>query len=296
MSQVQTEDGRTLEVRVAGPENGLTLLFHWGTPSAAVPFGILERPAAERGLRVVTYSRPGYGQSTPRPDGTVRGTIADDATDVAAVLDGLGVDEFVTLGWSGGGPRALACAALLPPRCLAAACLAGAAPYHAKGLDFMAGMGPENLEEFGAALEGPEALQGWMDAHAGPSLSATPKDIAEALGGLVSDVDKAALTGELADQLATALHHAGHQGTVGWHHDDLALTRPWGFDLTAITVPVSIWQGAQDRMVPYAHGTWLARRLPHARVHLYEDEGHISLVMQMGRILDDLLEAARSSS
>src|SRR5262245_50560957 len=156
---VQTADGRTLEVLTSGPDDGLPLLFHWGTPQGAVQFGIMERPAVARGLRVVSYSRPGYGLSSPRQGAA---TVADDAADAVAVLDHLGLHEFVTLGWSGGGPRALACAALYPGRCLAATSGAGVGPYGVPGLDFMAGMGPENLDEFGAALAGAEALEDWL--------------------------------------------------------------------------------------------------------------------------------------
>ena len=289
---VKTEDGRTLEVLVRGPEDGLALLFHWGTPQGAVPFGILERPADDRNLRVISYSRPGYGTSSPRPNGATSATVADDAADSAAVLDHLGVGEFVTLGWSGGGPRALACAALLPGRCLAAASGAGVAPADAEGLDFTAGMGPENVEEFSAAFAGREALETWLSTNSPETFTATAADVIESFGDLLPEVDKRALTGELAQDMVTSLRHAGHQGIIGWRDDDLTLIRPWGFDLSAIDVPVAIWQGGQDKMVPFAHGTWLAERIPGARAHLYDGEGHISLIMQLGRVLDDLLDAA----
>ncbi len=285
---VETADGRSIEVLTSGPDDGLPLLFHWGTPQAAVEFGIVERPAIARGLRVVSYSRPGYGLSSPRKD---LATVADDARDAVAVLDHLGLNEFVTLGWSGGGPRALACAALYPGRCLAATSGAGVAPYGVQGLDFMAGMGPENLEEFGAALAGENALEDWMSTNAPPTFAVTADGVITSMAGLLPEVDRAALTGELAESIAEGFRHAGRQGSVGWRDDDLTLIRPWGFDLSAIEVPVSIWQGAQDLMVPDAHGRWLAEHIPGARVHLYENEGHLSLLMQMDRVIDDLLDS-----
>jgi pimeloyl-ACP methyl ester carboxylesterase len=146
--------GRRLDVVSTGPTDGLTFVFHGGTPSAAVPFGPAVDAVTGRGLRYVTYSRPGYAGSDPHPGRTV----ADAAADVAAILDHLGAGTFVTAGWSGGGPHALACAALLPSRCKAAATIAGVAPYSAEGLDWLAGMGKENHEEFGVALRGEQPL------------------------------------------------------------------------------------------------------------------------------------------
>jgi len=288
---VETADRRTLEVLISGPDDGLPLLFHWGTPQGAAPFGILERPAAARNLRVISYSRPGYGASSPQQEGAAT-TVADDAADAAAVLDHLGLHDFVTLGWSGGGPRALACAALQPGRCLAAVSGAGVAPANAEGLDFLAGMGPENVEEFGAAMAGPQALEDWLSRTAPATFAVTAEDVIASFGELLPEVDRAALTGELAEGTAESLRRAGQQGIVGWRDDDLTLIRPWGFDLAAIEVPVSVWQGGQDRMVPYAHGVWLTEHIPGARAHLYQNEGHISLVMQMDRVLDDLLAQA----
>ncbi len=147
---VRLQDGRELEVLQTGPADGLPFVLHMGSPGAAVDMPQLTRPAGERGLRTVTFSRPGYAGSTPGPGRCV----ADAAADTRAVLDALGVDRFVTLGWSGGGPHALACAVLLPGRCLAAGILAGPAPSEAEGLDWMAGMAEENIAEFGAARAG----------------------------------------------------------------------------------------------------------------------------------------------
>jgi pimeloyl-ACP methyl ester carboxylesterase len=252
------------EVMRHGPPDGRVLVFHVGTPNAPDEFPLLTDALDERGWQLVAYARPGYAGSRRREGRSV----ADAAADTAAILDDLGLDRFVTIGWSGGGPHALACAALLPDRCDAAASLAGVAPFDAEGLDFLAGMGAENIEEFGAA--------------------ATSRDELVAFLELVDDVDRAALSGEFAETLARMLRRALSNGIDGWLDDDLAFVKPWGFDLGSIRVPVSIWQGAHDRMVPFSHGEWLAAHVPGARVHLYDDEGHISLAQQLPRILEDL--------
>lgn len=281
---VRTPDGRDLEVMRDGPLDGRTLVFHVGTPNAPDEFPLLSDALDDRGWQLVAYARPGYSASSRREGRSV----ADAATDVAIILDELGIDRFVTLGWSGGGPHALACAALLPDRCDAAASLAGVAPYDADGLDFLAGMGPENVEEFGAAARSRAELREFLERFADDLATVTAEQVGAMLGGLVDDVDRRALTGELAEAQARMLRRALSTGIAGWFDDDLAFVKPWGFELAQIAMPVSIWQGAHDRMVPFAHGEWLAAHVPGARVHLYDDEGHISLVQQLPRILDDL--------
>jgi pimeloyl-ACP methyl ester carboxylesterase len=274
-----------LEVVRHGPPDGRVLVFHVGTPNAPAAFPLLTDALDERGWQLVAYARPGYAGSARREGRSV----ADAAADTAAILDALGLDRFVTIGWSGGGPHALACAALLPDRCDAAASLAGVAPFDADGLDFLAGMGAENVEEFGSAARSRDELVAFLNRDAAALAHITGDDIAGALGDLVDDVDRAALTGEFAETMASMLRRALSTGIAGWLDDDLAFVKPWGFELDAIRVPVSIWQGAHDRMVPFSHGQWLSANVPGARVHLYEDEGHISLVQQLPLILDDLV-------
>lgn len=278
--------GRDLEVLVDGPEGGTVLLFHSGTPSAAVRNPLITNPAAKRGLRMVCYSRPGYASSTPSPGRSV----ADAAEDVEAILDALAAERFLTLGWSGGGPHALACAALLSERCLAAATIAGVAPYGAAGLDWLAGMGQDNIDEFGAALEGEVAVSEFLEKAAADLAHVTGPVLADALGGLAGGVDKAALTGELADVLAESFRRSVSTGIAGWRDDDLAFTRPWGFELKSMRVPVAVWQGARDLMVPFDHGRWLAANVAGAQSRLLDDEGHISLLNHIDRILEDLVE------
>jgi pimeloyl-ACP methyl ester carboxylesterase len=287
--QVELTDGRVLEVLSDGPDDGMPLVFQNGTPTAAMLFPPMVEIAAARGLRTVTYSRPGYAGSTARPGRSV----ADAAMDIVAILDAIGADRFVTIGWSGGGPHALACAALLADRCAAAVSLSGVAPYPAAGLDWLAGMGPENVEEFTLAIQGDSALTPWLEEAAKQLATVQGTEVAAALGGLVSDIDKASLTGEYAEFVAATFRRAVSAGIAGWRDDDLAFAKPWGFELDAIERPVAVWQGGEDRMVPMAHGEWLAEHIPGAHKHLYPEEGHLSLgVSALHRIVDNLVEMA----
>jgi pimeloyl-ACP methyl ester carboxylesterase len=204
------------------------------------------------------------------------------------VLAALGLEQFVAFGWSGGGPHALACAALMPDTCRGAAALASAAPYEARGLEWLDGMGAENVAEFAAAAAGPDALTQFLSKASEGLADVADDQVATELGDLVPDVDKRAITGELASYLAGSIRRSVLHGVSGWRDDDLAFVRPWGFDLDHVAVPVSIWQGRLDRMVPFAHGQWLAAHVSGARVHLYDDEGHLSLAAQLPDIFADL--------
>ena len=230
--------------------------------------------AGRCGLRMVTYSRPGYGASS-RHAGR---SVADVVADVEQVLDHLGVERCVTAGWSGGGPHALAMAALLPERTAGALVIASVAPYDVDGLDFLAGMGEQNVEEFGAALEGEAALRPYLEARAArPPAGRRP-------GAHRGDVHACCPTStgrcsprSSATRSPPTCHEGLRSGVDGWLDDDLAFTRPWGFDLAAITVPTLLWQGTEDLMVPFAHGLWLADHVAGVKPHLLDGEGHLSV-------------------
>lgn len=287
---VATPDGRRLAVRSAGRSGARAVLLLTGTPSGGLVFEPFAAAAHARGLAFVTYSRPGYGESTRRSGRSV----GDCAEDVETLAGSLGLERLHVVGWSGGGPHALACAALLPGLVASAATLAGVAPHDADGLDWSAGMGPENVEEFARASEGAAALVPFLETHAAELADVTADQVADALGGLVTDVDRAALTGELAGFLAAEFREAVRTGVDGWLDDDLAFLRDWGFPLDALRTPVTIWQGAQDLMVPFAHGEWLAANVAGADARLLPDAGHVSLAGRFEEIVDDLLERAGS--
>jgi pimeloyl-ACP methyl ester carboxylesterase len=285
---VQLPDGRRLDLRVSGPAGGLPLVFHHGTPGAATPIRALERAANVRGLRLVTTSRPGYGDSSPQPDRSV----VDVAADTAAVLAAIGADRCLVAGWSGGGPHALACGARLGTA-VAVLVIAGVAPYGAEGLDWVAGMGEENVIEFSAALHGEDQLRSYLLHERELLKDITAAGIVGSLETLLPDVDRAVLTGEFGEDIAASFREAVRPGVEGWLEDDMAFTRSWGFELAEISVPTMIWQGSADLMVPFSHGQWLASQLPGASVHLEEGEGHLSVGLgALDRMLDELVAAA----
>jgi pimeloyl-ACP methyl ester carboxylesterase len=271
--EVATPDGRTLAVLEAGAPDGPLVVAHHGTPGAGLLFRTELESAKRLGLRLIAYDRPGYGGSTPHPGRTV----ADAAGDVAAILDALGAERFATYGTSGGGPHALACAAGLVDRCAAAATIAGVGEYDAPDLDFLDGMGEGNQEEFGFALAGREPLAAFLETETAGLKAATAEQLAEAMGPHLSDVDAAALTGELAEFLFGGFMRGLGPGVDGWLDDDLAFVAPWGFDPAAIRVPVLVWQGREDLMVPAAHGRWLRERIPGADGGELAGEGHLTL-------------------
>ncbi len=184
----------------------------------------------------------------------------------------------------------MGCAALLPQRVIAASTIAGVAPFGPQDLDWLAGMGKENIEEFQAALAGPDELRSFLE-RVGPGFAqVTGGQIISAFGDLVDDVDKAVLSGQLGVFLAENGREALRNGFWGWFDDDIAFISNWGFDLGRIKVPVTLWQGAKDRMVPFAHGCWLAEHVPEVRAHLLPEHGHLSLAVgSFSRILDELI-------
>jgi pimeloyl-ACP methyl ester carboxylesterase len=290
-----TPDGRTLVYTVTGPEDGLPVVVHHGTPGSAHANQDWLRASAAHGLRLVTYERGGYGGSDRQPGRQV----ADCAADVALILDAIGADVCITEGRSGGGPHALACAALLPDRVLAAACVAGVAPYAADGVGglpldaWLAGMGEENVQEFQAALQGEAVLRPFHEAML-PALRSAERDaVVQAMSTLLPPVDLAAFSGELAQDLVASFARSLEPGVDGWLDDDMMFTRAWGFSLDSIRIPVAVWQGSEDLMVPFAHGQWLAAHVSGAEVHLLQGEGHVSIKVEgPDGILANLLRLA----
>jgi pimeloyl-ACP methyl ester carboxylesterase len=276
MRTVTTPDGRRLTVREGGDSAGVPVLSISGTPGSSTLFDAHRRDAEERGIRLFSYDRPGYGGST-RHEGRA---AADCAADIEAVCDALGLERICVWGISGGGPHALAAAALLPERVAAAASLASVAPYGADGLDWLAGMGELNVEEFGVIFEGEDAHRASMEKQREGLLTARPEELVEQWQTLLGPADREVATGEFAAELLDHMRAGIGPGGDGWLDDDLAFVTPWGFDVASIRIPVLLWQGEQDKFVPFGHGVWLAEHIPGVEARLTAEDGHLTLAQR----------------
>lgn len=270
--EIRTADGvlQCIVDSAASSQDPL-LVYHHGTPAAGPIAANLLEAARAANLRTVELVRPGYGNSS-RAGGR---TVAANARLTQQLVDHFGANRFLSAGWSGGGPHTLADAALLPG-CVGSLCIAGVGPYDAPDLDFLAGMGQDNLDEFAAAAD-PEALAAYLTAAVHALAAGDGASVKVAMASLLPAADLAYLSDAVADELAAQVAWSLANGIWGWFDDDLAFTRPWGFDLAAIAKPVTILQGSDDLMVPFAHGRWLAAHLPGATAHLVTGEGHLSV-------------------
>ncbi len=207
---IETPVGRTLEVATLGEPTGHTVLFHHGTPGSANLVKMLAPLAEDGSIFIVTTSRAGYGKSSRREGRNVASVVVDSR----AALDSLGRSDYVVVGWSGGGPHALACAALDAPRCLAAFSLAGVVPANL-AFAWPEGMGPENVEEFELAKRGGAEYEALIETHGDVLGHSTKDNIVEIFGGLLSDPDKAALEQEVAARGLRRIDAPGVRGSAG---------------------------------------------------------------------------------
>ena len=256
---VRLTDGRLLRVYDTGAESpdALTLLWHHGSPQTGALIEPLLAAAAARHIRLLSYARPSYGGSTPNPGRNV----ASAAADVAQVADALGLARFAVMGASGGGPHALACAALLPDRISAVVCLAGLAPF-TDDFDWFGGM----ISSGGlrAAAAGREARRAYAATARFDENSFTA-------------ADWASLSGEWAALGADSVR-AGSAGPDGLVDDDVAYVMPWGFDSGPIKAPILLVQGGEDRIVPPSHADWLLRNCSSSELWLRPRDGHVSVL------------------
>lgn len=270
---VSTESGREIRVMVSGQPAGVPILVQHGSPGSALLYPPWVEDAQRRGIRLISYERPGYGGSTPHPGRSV----ASAAEDVATIAKQLGLDRLSVWGGSGGGPHALACAALLPELIVAAAAYASPAPYSADGLDWFAGMAEDNIEEFRTALDGRGPLERFVEAQAPGLVNADPKGFVQAFRSFLSPADAAVMTEDLASFLISHIREGIQERRDGWIDDDIAFVTPWGYELSQIRIPVLLMHGEQDWFVPFSHGEWLASRITNVEARFSADDGHLTL-------------------
>jgi len=274
-------DGRRLTVRVLGDRSGAPVFFLHGTPGSRL--GPHPRSALlhHLGVRLIAYDRPGYGGSDRLP---LR-SVAHAASDVKTIADALGVKQFSVVGRSGGGPHALACAAMMPDRVERVAVLVGLAPRHAEGLDWYAGMTESNRREYTIAESGVWALAQAIETSA-EKIRNDPAQLLRNLGPELPLPDWRVVADNgirvgLRRSYAEALSRSG----AGWVDDARSFTQNWGFDLADILVPTLLWHGAQDVFSPVAHTRWMARSIPGAIERIVEDAAHFSALDALPSLL-----------
>ena len=282
--------GGTVEFHLSGPADAPGLLvFHVGTPGGATEFPGVTAAAARRGLRTLVYNRPGYGDSTRIPGRRV----ADAAARSAALADLLGYRDFFVIGWSGGGPPALACAALLPDRVRACLTLASPSPRLEVGAAWRAWRPEEDAKELEALANGDWAPY-LADYEAGAKAlgRATPASLRRG-GGPGSPAEERVMGGAtgLRVPLARSMRRGLRTGMWGWFDDAVAMGGDWGFRVAGIAVPVVVRQGTQDRMVDARQGEWLASTIPGAIARILPERGHGSILAPYDEVLDELVSA-----
>ena len=223
--RIDTPDGRALQVLERGAPAGVPVLVHNGTPNSRLMYDRDVARAERQGIRLISYDRPGYGASTRQPGRT----IADCAKDVRTIAGALGIERLGMWGISGGGPHAIACAALLPDLVPAVGVLASIAPWGVEGLDYFEGMGEMNADDIRLLLEDREAARVKVEQDRLDTMALTSADLLDYMSSLLSPVDAAVLTGEFADYLVESGRAGLEPGVDGWWDEDIAFISSWGF-------------------------------------------------------------------
>ena len=241
---------------------------------------------------MITYDRPGYGESGRHE----RRRVVDAAADVEAIADDLGIARFVVIGRSGGGPHALACAARLRHRVTAAAALVGLAPRgrEAGGFDWFAGMTDGNERAFRMVEDRPDRL-GWLMNERSGAVSGDTAALPPNEGLHASDKRIiATIRTVLESTYRAALGQA--RNWYGWLDDIVALGNPegWGFDVEEITVPVLLWHGSEDQFTPVSHTQWLAAHISTAITCIETDASHFSAMERLPELLPRVLALAEA--
>ncbi|GII76742.1 alpha/beta hydrolase [Sphaerisporangium rufum] len=278
---VCTDDGRRLSVEEMGKSDGDPVFLLHGTPGSRIGPHPRISVLYWLGVRLITFDRPGYGGS----DRQVGRSVGSVAGDVSAIADHLGLDRFSVVGRSGGGPHALACAALLPERVLRVAVLVGLAPHAAEGLDWFGGMTPSNVTEYTVALSGRHRFADWL-APAAREIRADPASLIAGLYAELPEADRRMVNNPgVRDMLLRNYAEALRRSEDGWVDDAIAFCSPWGFDPADITVPTLLWHGGQDRFSPIDHSRWLATRIRTATMWEEPEAAHFGALAALPDLL-----------
>jgi pimeloyl-ACP methyl ester carboxylesterase len=283
----KARDGRTLAFIQRGAAEGVPVIVCHGTPGSRRTRHPDPQMYERHGVKMVAYDRPGYGASDPN----IGRSVADAASDIEAIADELGFDRFAVVGGSGGAPHALACGALLEDRVLRVGALVTPAPSDTDDFDFYEGLADINVREFGAAVEGREAIEAFIQPYI-DQFKADPDAVIDEIVSELPEVDREIASREaFRAVMRESFVEAARQGVRGWADDDLAFAKSWGFEPEDVHAEVRLWQGELDVLAPRTHGEYVANRLPNARFELLEGGGHF-LDEQWSVVLDWLSASA----
>ncbi len=282
---IKVSDGRSIAVDCWGDPKGFPVFLLHGTPGSRT--GPVPRAPLiyNLGIRLISYDRPGYGDST-RKDGR---TVADAALDVLDLADQLDLGEFSVVGRSGGGPHALACAALFDQKRLqSVSVLVGLAPSEATGLDWFEGMSDSNTNEYELAATGGDSVVESLTVRA-KEVRANPDSLLYALEKEMSEADKRIVFDvAIRPRLIETYREALKLGPYGWIDDVLAFRSSWGFDLGRISVPVRLWHGSEDVFSPPGHSIWMANQIPGAKIQIQRGAAHFAAMEILPQVLAEI--------
>ncbi|MGV9315159.1 alpha/beta fold hydrolase [Streptomyces sp. NPDC003691] len=284
--RVRMNDGRHLIAELSGDPGGRPVFLLHGTPGSRLgpaPRGMV---LYQRGMQLIAYDRPGYGES----DRLAGRSVADVAQDVRAIADDLGLERFSVVGRSGGAPHALACAALMPDRVDRTAALVTLAPRDAEGLDWFEGMAASNVDAYTSALDDPTVFTKVFTLRS-DEIRRDPIRLLNDLRRELPDSDRAVVADAgVRSMLLRNYQEALRMSAWGWIDDALAFSSPWGFDPADIDCPVMLWHGEQDVFSPVGHSRWLAERIPGVTAVLEPAAAHFDALHALPGILTWLTE------
>jgi pimeloyl-ACP methyl ester carboxylesterase len=285
---VHAAGNRAIGIYEYGDASGAPVFALHGTPACGAGFDWTDRSARERKLRIIAPDRPGIGNSTAQP----MPAVASYAAELAALADALEIDRFTVLGYSGGGPYALAVAAALGPRVQSATIVASAGEIGAWAV--FSDLARSDRQITWLALHAPVLARATLRA-ADLGARVAPRLTLRSASSELTASDRAVLQnlGSPSQALALFTQALAHS-SAGVVADYALLARPWHVDLGAITVPVHCWHGTADTLVPLAHTEDLVARLPNARLTTWPGEGHLAFIAHIDDVLADIAAKIRA--